>query len=210
MKRKIIWLFIMALLISPIMVICGCTEKEAKVPGATSNTTPISTPSPVFASTPVPTPTSSPILTSTPVPTPKIGDVVSGDIWQVKVVSTRKDITLKRSTLGNISSNKGSYSANEGYLFLTVEVQIINISTIEQMYDSRSISLIDSDKLLYLPKGKGDDGENFDLDLTYWTMRPVPGKTSSLTSYYIVFIVPKDAKGFYFRFQDMPAIDLGI
>lgn len=131
---------------------------------------------------------------------PSLGAVVRGDVWQVKVVSVRKVTTLR--------GIMKSWSAKESFSFLIVEVQITNISTKEQEYDSRSIFLIDSDKLLYLPEGTEIAGDYFyDLDVAYWKITLPPGKTSPTS--YIVFIVPIGAKGFHFKFQDLPAIDLG-
>lgn len=148
-------------------------------------------------------PSSSP-ETSSP---PEIGDVVSGGIWEVEVISVKNETTLERIAQPGIP--KMSWSAPEGYSFLVVEVQIHNTSTTNQEYHSSSLTLTDSENQVYTPVGAGSvniavDLVSYNLNVT-WTAT-VSGETPSE---YIVFAVPDDAEGLYFKFLDLPEIYLG-
>jgi hypothetical protein len=142
---------------------------------------------------------------------PEIGEVVSGDIWQVRVISVENETRLE-------GTSDRWWSTEEGYLFLVVGLRISNISTEDQGLPQTSLTLTDSEKRVYTPVGWGDwswpiggeGGVYYELGFTATMVVHAGDEISGETpSDYVVFAVPDDAEGFYFKFQDLPEIYLG-
>jgi len=131
---------------------------------------------------------------------PSIGTMVSGDVWQLKVVSVKKATTLAGSAYSG-----ESYSAKPGYSFLVVELHIENVSATDQPYHSSNFAVTDSEKRVYTVIGSQIGLDEYFLGSTF-TGSMAPG---GVFSDDCVFGVPNDAKGFHFKFQDLPSIDLG-
>jgi hypothetical protein len=132
--------------------------------------------------------------------TPGVGDVVHKGVWQIKVASVKEETTLS-----------AKLSAKAGYSYLVVEVQISNTSTQTQGFNSSSFSLADSKERIYTPVGFKTRGVDYQLN-TDWLFTTVtgPGKISAKSpTYIIVFLVSNSASGFYFKYFDLPAINLG-
>ena len=137
------------------------------------------------------------------------GDVVSGDVWEIKVVSVRTETRLE----GEHGGKACSWTSEEGYSFLVVKVLIKNISVEKEWVRLSDISITDSEGQVYVAEGYGGErldivqgyGEDYYHMPTAWMTAVSPAGELSIK---FVFTVPNDAVGFHLHFYDLPAIYL--
>lgn len=127
-----------------------------------------------------------------------VGSLVSGDVWEIQVVSVEKE-TNGANLMG------WERLAKAGYYFFVVEVQYRNLSSETQWSHSRNITLTDSNNRVYACTDSGSSGFSWFRRSFEITVPP----SSDFSTVQIAFEVPDYAEGFYFSFEDLPEIYLG-
>ena len=143
-KRKHPFFFLIVLMV---FLVSGCGSGQLLgptiTPSATSTRTPTITPSPTATSIPSPTPT--------PLPELGLGIPNSGSKWQITLnrVRTADSLTMQ-------FGGKSTFTPNEGFAFLILDVTIKNLDPTQAMEISQdNIAILDANNTIHTASGGG-------------------------------------------------------